>query len=249
LITATAIVLLATCAFAQDDGDDGPGNSEDFFNSDTFTPGPAVPERDVLVDVRNWLKKTNAPAMDARQEKALRKIYDREVKTMSKTFEKRFGVSLESALAAQTPPRGRRGSNVAAARPEHTVAICRMSVELVDKVLAGLRVDQQAILRKYQSEQLRITKTSLLTRNLESAGVPLTADQKKQIEELFMRESRLRTLMIIEAKGEPYQSRTTPLEAQTTQRVARLLQQEQVKILLQTIASTKTRQAGTCSGT
>jgi hypothetical protein len=247
-----AILFLATCAFAQDDGDGGGGfspNNEDSFDNEPFAPGPIVPERDVLVDVRNWLKKSNAPPMDGKQEKALRKIYDREVKNMQKTFDKRFGVSLESALAAQSPTRGRRGPTVSTPKPEHSAAICKMTTELVDKVLAGLRIDQQSILRKYQSEQLRQTKTNLLTRNLESAGVPLTEDQLKQTDDLFKRESRLRTLMIIEAKGDPYQARTTPLEAQTTQRVAKLLQQEQVKILLQTIASTKSRQAGTCSGT
>ena len=124
-----------------------------------------------------------------------------------------------------------------------------MSAQLVDKVIAGLRVDQQAILRRFQSEQLRTTKTTALARNLETAGFPLTTEQKQKSDDLFMRESRLRTLMIIEAKGEPYQSKTTPLEAQTTQRVAALLQQDQLKILLQTIASTRPRDPGNCSGT
>jgi hypothetical protein len=249
LIIGLAVALFAIPAFAQDDGEEARGGNDDFLSEEPFAPGAIAPERDVLVDVRNWLKKTNAPAMDAKQEKALRKIYDREVKNMSKTFEKRFGVSLESALASQSPPRGRRGFVAAAPKPEHAAAICKMSAELVDKVLAGLRVEQQAILRKYQSEELRIAKSNLLARNLETAGVPLTAEQKKQIDELFMRESRLRTLMVIEAKGEPYQARTTPLEAQTTQRASRVLHQDQVKIFLQTIASTKARQSGSCSGT
>jgi hypothetical protein len=245
-----AIALLATSAFGQDDGDGGgPANNDDFFDNEPFAAGPALPERDVLVDVRAWLKKANAPPMDGKQEKALRKIYDREVKNMEKTFDKRFGISLASALAAQSPTRGRRGAGASTAKPEHASAICKMSAQLVDKVLAGLRIDQQGVLRKYQSEQLRMTKTNLLTRNLEAAGKPLSETQLKQTDDLFMRESRLRTLMIIEAKGEPYQARTTPLEAQTTQRVAKLLDQEQVRIFLQTVASTKARQAGSCSGT
>ena len=117
---------------------------------------------------------------------------------------------------------------------------CKIEVE---------RVDQQAVLRRFQSEELRTTKTTMLMRNLELAGVPLTAEQKEQTDALFRRESRLRTLMIIESKGEPYQTKTTPLEAQTTQRVSRLLGQDQLKVLLQTVASTRPRDAGNCSGT
>jgi hypothetical protein len=245
-----ALTLFATCLYAQDDGDGGGGGGNDDFisNSDDFPAGPAVPERDVLGDVRNWLQKTSAPPMDSKQQKALKKIYDKEVKAMAKTFEKRFGESLESVLAAQTPTRGRRGQSASRTKPEHAAAICRMSAQLVDKVIAGLRVDQQAVLRRYQSEELRMTKTTMLTRNLELAGVPLTAEQKEETDALFKRESRLRTLMIIESKGEPYQTKTTPLEAQTTQRVSRLLGQDQLKVLLQTVASTRPRD-GNCSGT
>ena len=250
LTWALVLGLLTTSAFAQDDDDSGPGpDGDDFFSNEPFPSAPAVPERDVLADIRNWLKKSNAAPMDSKQEKALKKLYDKEVKAMEKTFEKRFGESLESALAAQTPTRGRRGQGISRARPEHTAAICRMSAELVDRVIAGLRIDQQATLRKFQSEQLRITKSSLLEQNLESAGIPLTAEQKKQTEELFARESRLRTLMVIEARGEPHQAKTTPLEAQTTQRVASLLDQPQVKVLVETIAITRKSQARNCSGT
>ena len=252
LTWALAVALFTTSALAQDDFDSGPGpgnDNDDFFSNEPFPAAPAVPERDVLGDIRNWLKKSNAAPMDSKQQKALKKLYDKEVKAMEKTFEKRFGESLESALAAQTPVRGRRGQGMVRARPEHTAAICRMSAQLVDKVIAGLRIDQQATLRKFQSEQLRISKSSLLERNLETAGVPLTVEQKKQTEELFARESRLRTLMIIEARGEPYQVKTTPLEAQTTQKVASLLDQPQVKILVETIAVTRKSQSGNCSGT
>ena len=250
LAWALAVALLATSVFAQDDGDSGPSpDVDDFFSNEPFPSTPALPERDVLGDVRNWLKKSNAAPMDSKQEKALKKLYDKEVKAMEKTFEKRFGESLESALAAQSAPRGRRGQTASRAKPEHTAAICRMSAQLVDKVIAGLRIDQQATLRKYQSEQIRSSKLGLLSRNLESAGVPLTSEQKQQADDLFARESRLRTLMIIEAKGEPHQVRTTPLEAQTTQRVASLLEQQQVKVLVETIASSKKNQGGNCSAT
>jgi hypothetical protein len=83
---------IATSALAQDDFDSGPGPSndnDDFFSNEPFPAAPTVPERDVLADIRNWLKKANATPMDSKQQKALKKLYDKEVKAMAKTFEKR----------------------------------------------------------------------------------------------------------------------------------------------------------------
>jgi hypothetical protein len=162
-VLVLTLTLTATCVFAQDDGDGGGGGfggggfggGDDDFNAGDadFPGGPALPERDVLVDLRNWLQKASAPPMDSKQEKALKKIYDKEVKAMEKTFEKRFGESLQTALATQAPARGRRGGQRGIQNPAYTAAICKMSAQLVDKVIAGLRVDQQAILRKYQPKR------------------------------------------------------------------------------------------------
>src|SRR5205085_2902224 len=121
--------------------------------------------------------------------------------TMAKSFEKQFGVKLDAAIAAQSPARGRRGAgiNAKAPDPEQTAAIRRISDQLSDKVIAGLRMDQQAALRKYQSEQLRTKKIALLKQKIKAAGLSLTTEQEARVDAIYARESRLRTLAIVEA--------------------------------------------------
>jgi hypothetical protein len=250
-ITLT-LILFVTPVFAQDDGDTGGGggfgagfgagfgdseNDDDGFASEGFGGQGSGPKIDPLVDLRTWLARASAPPLDKKQEKPLNKLYEKEVKAMAKSFEKQFGVSLESALAAQNPGRGRRGA--ARTTPEQTAELRRLSEQLVNKVIAGLRLDQQGALRTYQSEELRVRRTNVFIQSMELAGLPLTEEQKLEVENLYKRESRLRTLIIVEAKGEPHQTKVSRLETQTTQRVVALLDQTQKTALAQVRARSK----------
>lgn len=235
------MALLAIPSFAQDE-DGGGSDGDDFFSGDIFgAPADSAPRVDPLVDLRSWLARANAAPLEKKQEKPLNKLYEKEVKNMAKAFEKRFGVSLESAMASQTPARGRRGALSGRPNPEHAAEIRRMSDQLINKIIAGLRIDQQAALRKYQSEQLRVRRLSVMTKSMSSAGLLLTPAQTAQIEALYARESRLRTLIIVEAKGEPHQVKVAQLETQTTQRVVQLLDQTQKAALAEAIAKSSVR--------
>jgi len=234
------IILLAIPAFAQDEGEGGPEGGGEFLGGEGLAPsGRGVSTVDPLADVRTWLTKAGAPPIEKKQEKPLRKLYDREVKAMAKSFEKRFGVSMETALAAQSPARGRRGSGTRTASPEQTAELRRLTDRLSDKVTAGLRLDQQAALRRYQSEQLRVKRVNLIKQKFTAAGFSLTPDQETQIDGLYARESRLRTLLIIDAKGEPYDKTIASLEKQTTQRVVQLLNQTQKAVLSAAVSKSK----------
>ena len=236
------ITLLAIPAFAQDEGDGG-FNVDDLFNSDPADPAAATGRGatpvDFLADIRLWLARAKAAPLDQKQVKPLNKIYDNEVKAMAKSFEKQFGVSLDSALAAQAPARGRRGATASRTGTPEAVEIRRLSAQLVDKVIAGLRIDQQAALRRYQSEEIRVTRLNQLTENMTLAGAPLSPEQKPEIESLFARESHLRTLIIVEAKGKPHQGKVAALEMQTTQRVAKLLAPAQKTALVAAMSRSK----------
>ena len=243
-----AIILTVSPVFAQDDGDSGGGgafgdldsnNDDDSFTSDAFGSQGGGPKIDPLVDLRSWLAKANAPPLDKKQEKPLKKLYEKEVKAMAKSFEKQFGISLESALAAQTPTRGRRGANFTRPNPEVPAEIQRLSDRLMNKIIAALRLDQQGALRRYQSEELRVRRVDVLVKSMALAELPLTPEQKVEVEALYARESRLRTLIIVEAKGESYQARVSRLEAQTTQRVVVLLNQTQKTALAEVMAKSK----------
>lgn len=219
------LTLLAVPVLAQDGG----GDTGDFFNLDSLGNFANVGrDFDPLVEVRKSLAGSKVTPMDKTQEKALKKLYEKEVKLVAGPYEKRFDISLKAAMGAlQTPARGRRGSNVRRQESAQVSEARRLSELLVDKMIAGLRIDQQGELRRYQSEQGRLAKWNVLTNSLAKAGTPLTSDQATEAEAILARESRLRALLIIQAKGEPYKNQVFQLEAQTTQRLIALLDPSQ----------------------
>jgi hypothetical protein len=74
-----------------------------------------------------------------------------------------------------------------------------------------------------------------------AAGLPLTPEQKAQAEALYARESRLRTLIVVEAKGQPHGTKVAQLETQTTELVERLMDDTQKTALAQALAQSKAR--------
>jgi hypothetical protein len=216
------LILLAVPALAQDEpGDAG----DDFFNLESIGNFEDLgPEFDPLLEVRRLLAQANAAPMDKKQERDLKKVYDKEVKVVGKPFERRFNVPLKTAMGAlQTPARGRRGGNSGRPLSAQAVEARRLAQQLVDKMIASLRIDQQGPLRRHQSEQARIAKLTALTSGMALAGTPLMSEQVTEVEAILARESRLRALLIVEARGGPYQAQILHLEAQTTERLLALL--------------------------
>jgi hypothetical protein len=224
------IILIAVPVFAQDDGEGG-GPDGAFGDEGPVAEIQSRPKVDLLADLRNWLAKASAPPMEKAQEKSLKSLYDRQLKEMRESFKKQYGVSLDSAIAAQASARGRRGGSAKPADAAISTEITRLTNQLSDRVIATLRMEQQAILRKYQSEQLRVKEVNLLKQKLKAAGITLTADQESQVDAVYARKSRLRTLAIIEAKGESYDKNITILNVQSTQRVVQLLNSTQIAVL------------------
>ena len=240
LIQFALMILIAIPAYAQDEGgggfDGGASFGGGFDDGDLGGEGPmaaiqSAPKVDPLADLKSWLAKAAAPPIDKSQEKPLKSLYDKQVKELSKAFKAQFGVSLESAIAAQSPARGRRGGSASPKNPEHAAAITRLTNQLSDKVIAGLRIDQQAALRKYQSEQLRVREVSLLHQKLKAAGIFLSPEQDEKVDAVYARKSHYRTLVIIGAKGEPYDETMAILNKQTTQRIVQVLDATQIAML------------------
>jgi hypothetical protein len=227
------IILIAVPVFAQDDGEGGGGGPDGgaFADEAPAAEIPSRPKIDPMADLKSWLAKASAPAMSKSQEKSVRNLYDRLVKEMRDSFKKQYGVSLDSAIAAQSSPRGRRGGASSPVNPVQSAEITRLTDSLRDKVIASLRMDQQAPLRRYQSEQLRVKEVALLKQKLKAAGIILSADQDSEVDAIYARKSRLRTLAIIEAKGESYEQNITILNQQSTQRVVHLLNSTQMAAL------------------
>jgi hypothetical protein len=154
------IILIAVPVFAQDEGEGGGPDGGAFGDEGPVAEIQSRPKVDLLADLRNWLAKASAPPMEKAQEKSLKSLYDRHLKEMRESFKKQFGVSLDSAIAAQSSARGRRGGSAKPSNPAISTEITRLTNQLSDRIIASLRMDQQAPLRKYQSEQLRIKEVN-----------------------------------------------------------------------------------------
>ena len=235
------LVLLITFpaipAFAQDGSDVVDGGSDGV--SDFSAPeGPVLPtdsgpKVDGMADLRRWMEKAGAAPIDKTQEKPLNELYNREFKFMQKSFQTMFGISLQKAIAGQSS-KG-QGSHDA-----QVLEIRSLSDHLMDQIVAALRMDQQAALRKYQSDQFRLKRKSILQHDLKLAGLTLTRDQMTQVDELYARESRIRALAFVEAKGESVSNTLTNLEKQTSQRILDVLSGTQRSTLSTALAKAKT---------
>jgi len=225
------LILLAVPVFAAEvDEDDAPmvgdspaGPADDFANS-----GPKL---DPLIDIRNWLGRAAAPAMEKKQQKPLKALYDKELKALAKPFQERFGVTLRSALAAQSAPPSKKRGGAAKSNPELTAEVLRISNQLSDKLIATLRMDQQLPLRKYQSELVRVKRVELMKQKMAAAGILLNAQQQNEIDAAYARESYLRTLAVIEAGGESSEKTLNFLASQTNQKVEQILDPSQRSVL------------------
>jgi len=224
------IILVAVPAFAEVvDEDDTPGFG-DYSAGGAGDSADAGPKVDPLIDIRNWLGRAGAPAMEKKQQKPLKSLYDKEVDAMSKPFQARFGVSLRSALAAQSTTSKKRGA-AAKSNSELAAEVRRISDLLSDKLIATLRMDQQVPLRKYQSELVRVRRMESMKQTMTSSGASLSAQQEREIDAIYAHESYLRTQVVIQAAGESSEKTLSALASQTNQKVAQVLDRSQRNVL------------------
>lgn len=143
---------------------------------------------------------------------------------------------------------GQRGANNALARiiqndPEGPVAteLTKMNDELIGKVIASLQPPQQAVLKKYQSDQVRARGGfDALKLTMEEAGAPLTAEQIGPIQALYDDQKKAKSDLAKEAApAKPDPAKTSALEVQTLTKVLRVLNAAQKKALTESMAKSK----------
>src|SRR5262245_12273878 len=98
LIWLIVLAQLVLPALAQDEGGGAGGDFYDLSSMGSF--GNVGRDFDPMVEVRNQLARADVTPMDKKQEKELKKLYEREVKVVAKPFEKRFDVELKTAMGA-----------------------------------------------------------------------------------------------------------------------------------------------------
>ena len=233
-------------------GNDGGGNR-----------GQQAPDR--LATLKDMLAKANAP-LTRDQERALNTLLDKEIEAMSAAFAAKFGQEPAAAVGAQRgqPGQGRgqagRGGQQGQGRPQApagqaprgagrgaaaglipdnpmTIEIRRMNEELLGKVTASLQPPQQAVIKKFQNDQIRARGgIDALKLIMEEAGAPLTAEQIPQIQALYAEENQARIQILRESQGQPDPAKVTQLQLGTMTKVTRLLTAEQRKALLESMA-------------
>ena len=108
-----------------------------------------------------------------------------------------------------------------------------MNDDLMSKINAVLKPDQQTAFKKFQNDEIKKGGGfAALKVVMEEAGAPLTAEQEPQIQGLYTEDAKLRAQLFREAQGRPDPGKLADLEKATMAKVARLLTPAQRKALL-----------------
>src|SRR3989442_1261171 len=109
----------------------------------------------------------------------------------------------------------------------------KMNDDLMAKITAVLKPDQQAGFKKFQSDEIKKAGGfAALKVVMEEAGAPLTAEQEPQIQTLYSEDAQQRVQLFRESQGRPDPAKLADLERTTMGKVARLLTPAQRKALL-----------------
>ena len=226
----TAVLLLAaTPLLAQDDTAPAPfaggtGGAQVFTRVDSVNP---------MEQVKAFLTKAGI-TLNADQERSLRPAVEAAIKQLQDISERFAGRGERRGGGERREGRG-DGSGIAAlANGPAAQELKRMNDDLMAKINAVLKADQQAAFKKFQNDQIKKGGGfAALKVVMEEAGAPLTAEQEPQIQGFYNDDAQQRTQLFREAQGRPDPAKLADLERATMAKVARLLTPAQRKALLE----------------
>jgi len=109
----------------------------------------------------------------------------------------------------------------------------KINDEILPKITALLKPDQQVAFKKWQSDQIKKAGGfAALKITMEEAGAPLTAAQEPQILALYTEDAQQHRQLQREGQGTADPAKVAELEKGTLAKVVRLLTPEQRKALL-----------------
>ena len=220
------LTLVAAPLFAQETGGGGEGGGfGGLFGLGDAPRNDNTPPPDRLVQLRKILADAGTP-LTKDQESSLSKTLESDIRKYTDELEKKYPEDVAKLRAAQ-PGRGRGGAagderrggggppadggqgrgfggrGRGAVLPPDSPLLAemnRMNNELQNKVVASLKPDQQASLKKFQNDQIKKAGGfPALKLNMQEAGAPLTADQEKQIQGFYTDEEQQRRQLMREA--------------------------------------------------
>ena len=226
------VFLLATPLFAQEEGGGGLPSSL-FGGADFGTRGSQANPMDAVKKFFAQSKVT----FSGDQEKAIKPIVETAFKQVQDSVER---------LSGQPAPdgerrgggfdggqrRGRGGAGVAN-NPQLAAELQKINDEVLPKIVALLKPDQQAAFKKWQSDEIKKGGGfAALKVTMEEAGAPLTSAQEPQIRSLYVEDSKQRLQLQRAGQGAADPAKIAELEKATLANVVKLLTPEQRKALL-----------------
>jgi hypothetical protein len=257
LIWVLTTVLFATPIFAQEEGGGGG------LPSSLFTGGDFGGNRGGQPNPIDAIKRFFAQAkvtFSGDQEKALKPIVETAFKQVQDTVERFNG---QPAAGGERGARGqgqgggernqgggeRRGGGfdpgqrrgrggpggANASNPQLAAELQKLNDEVLPKIVAVLKPDQQVAFKKWQNDEIKKGGGfAALKINMEEAGAPLTAAQEPQIRAFYVEDTQQRLQLQREGQGVADPAKIAELEKTTLSKVIKLLTPEQRKALLDT---------------
>jgi len=109
----------------------------------------------------------------------------------------------------------------------------KINDDLMAKITAALKPDQQAAFKKYLNDQIKKNGGfGALKLTMEEAGAPLSAEQEPQILSFYNEDTQQRTQLTREGQGRPDPAKIADLEKLTMGKVVKVLTPAQRKALL-----------------
>jgi hypothetical protein len=188
--------------------------------------------------VRTFLAKANVK-LSGDQEKALKPEVEAALKQAQEATER---LAPQAGARGERGQRGgagaagggqRRGGGGVAPNTALTAELKRINDDLVTKINAALKPDQQAAFKKFRNDEIRKAGGfPALKLVMEEAGAAFTPEQEQQIQELYAEDARQRGQLMRASEGRPDPAKLDELEKGTLTKVARLLNPAQRKALL-----------------
>jgi hypothetical protein len=227
-----AVLLLAASLCAQEEG--GGGLPSSLFGATDF--GSRGPQANPMDAVKKFFAQSNI-TFSGDQEKAIKPIVENAFKEVQGTVERlsgqpaadgeRRGGGVEGGQR-----RGRGGANLAN-NPQLAAELQKINDEVLPKIVAVLKPDQQAAFKNWQNAEIKKGGGfAALKLTMEQAGAPLTSAQEPQIRALYVEDSKQRLQLQRAGQGTADPAKLSELEKATLANVVKLLTPEQRKALL-----------------
>jgi hypothetical protein len=206
---------------------------------------PQQPPVDRLASMKSTLTKAGVP-LQPDQEVALNAVLDKEIPSMQAGFRTQFATEIAAMEAARGQdggaPRGRGGLVIPPDSPM-ALEVRRLNDELLNKIIAALQPNQQAVLQKIQKDQVRargLYDFDALKLIMQDAGAPpFTAEQAPQFQKLFTERSQARYQLSQSSQGTADPSQLRSIDADTLQKLLRLMNAAQKKALAESMAKAR----------